>query len=60
MLKQYRTPWLGKEPNQHVWYIYWYDPVRQRGRRCSTLTLDRQEAEIVLGRFLIERSIDML
>ena len=49
MLKQYRTPWLGKESDQRAWYIYWNDPVRRRCRRCSTGTVDRLEAEVALA-----------
>lgn len=48
-----RTPWLGKEPNQHVWYIYWYQSAG-RVRRRSTRTHDRVEAEKALGQFIIE------
>jgi len=49
-----RTPWLGKEPNQHVWYIFWYDQRTGRNRRRSTHTADRRQAEEALGQFIIE------
>ncbi|MDD3371664.1 MAG: site-specific integrase [Alphaproteobacteria bacterium] len=48
-----KTPWLGKEPNQNVWYIYWYQSAG-RVRRRSTRTHDRVEAEKALGQFIIE------
>ncbi len=49
-----RTPWLGKEPSQYVWYIYWYDKAGGRYRRRSTRTEDRSQAEKALGRFIVE------
>lgn len=48
-----KTPWLGKEPNQKVWYIYWFESSR-RIRRRSTRTDDRTEAEKILGEFILE------
>lgn len=53
-----RTPWLGKEPNQHVWYIYWYDPTARRHKRRSCGTGNRSEAEEALGKFIIEHARD--
>ena len=50
-----RTPWLGKEPNQHVWYIYWFENTR-RVRRRSTGTSDRSEAEKALGQFIVDHA----
>lgn len=50
-----KTPWLGKEPNQHVWYIYWFETAR-RVRRRSAGTSDRLEAEKELGKFIIDRT----
>ncbi len=51
-----KTPWLGKEPNQSIWYIYWYDAASRRHRRRSSGTDDRSEAEKALGQFIIEKS----
>jgi len=56
MPRQSRTPWLGKEPNQNVWYIYWYEKSTRRLKRCSTGTCVREEAEEALGKFIIERA----
>ncbi len=56
MSKQQRTPWLDREPNQKVWYIYWYEPDSRRHRRRSTRTNDRGEAEEKLAAFLIDRN----
>ena len=56
MPRSARTPWLAKEPNQHVWYINWYDQAAKRYRRCSSGTCDREKAEEALGKFIIERA----
>lgn len=59
MLRRHKTPWLGKEPKQQAWYIYWRDPVLRRCRRFSTGTADRAKAEYALGEFLVKRSLDI-
>jgi integrase len=56
MPRKQRTPWLGQEPNQNVWYIYWYDPNTGRVKRHSSGTFNRGEAETALGRFIIENA----
>ena len=55
MLRKENLPWLGKEPNQHVWYIYWRDRDTRRVKRRSSGTHDRDEAAKVLGKFIIDQ-----
>ncbi len=54
MLRKQNLPWLGKEPNQKVWYIYWRDEITRRVKRRSSGTYDRDEAEEIIGTFIRE------